>query len=118
MQEKTKRKIAIRKKRKDFTDIPLSVKQTVWLRDRGRCVICGNNYNTMPNAHYIPRSKGGLGIEQNIVTLCTGFTENKCHHRMDHTIERKALLKVVKEYLESQYPDWDEEKLYYRRRND
>ena len=62
-------------KRSKATDIPMSVKQKVWERDKGMCVVCGNNYNVMPNAHFISRSKGGLGIEQHIVTLCTQFTQ-------------------------------------------
>lgn len=31
--------------------------------------MCGSSY-AMPNAHYIARAQGGLGIEENIVTLC------------------------------------------------
>ena len=74
----------MKSKRTKATDIPQSVKQKVWLRDNGCCVICGNNYNVMPNSHYIKRSHGGLGIEQNIFTACTNFTSKKCHERWDH----------------------------------
>lgn len=62
-------------------DITQRVKKIVFARDKGKCIICGNTYNVMPNSHYIPRSKGGLGIEQNIFTACTNLTENKCHLR-------------------------------------
>lgn len=98
-------------------DITQVTKLEVWERDNGRCVICGNMYNVMPNAHYIPRSKGGLGIPQNIVTLCTELTENKCHRRYDFGSreEREELGGKIREYLQSKYPDWDEEKLYYRK---
>ena len=54
-------------KRSQATDIPMSVKQKVWERDGGRCIICGNAYNVMPNAHILSRAKGGLGIETNII---------------------------------------------------
>ena len=64
----------MKSKRSKATDIPMSVKKKVWERDCGRCVVCGNHCNVMPNAHYIPRSKGGLGIEENIITLCTELT--------------------------------------------
>ena len=61
----------MKSKRAKALDISKQVKEIVFARDKGKCVVCGNSYNVMPNAHYIPRSKGGLGIEQNIVTLCT-----------------------------------------------
>lgn len=98
-------------------DITQITKLEVWERDNGRCVVCGNMRNVMPNAHYIPRSKGGLGIPQNIVTLCTELTENKCHRRFDFGSreEREEIGGKIREYLQSKYPDWDEEKLYYRK---
>lgn len=98
-------------------DIPWNVKIKVWERDNGCCVVCGNNYNVMPNAHYIPRSRGGLGIEQNIVTLCTELTENKCHRKFDFgtAIEREYIGDKIREYLKSKYPDWKEEDLYYHK---
>ena len=104
-------------KRAKACDISREVKQKVWQRDRGRCVVCGNNYNVMPNAHYIPRSKGGLGIEQNIVTLCTELTENKCHRKFDFGSkeEREEIGGKIEAYLKNQYPDWNEEDLYYKK---
>ena len=66
--------------------IDKSTKIAVSLRDNGRCILCHSTQG-LPNAHYIPRSKGGLGIEQNIVTLCPD-----CHYRLDQTTERKNLL--------------------------
>ncbi len=106
----------MKSRRSKATDIPQSVKEIVWARDKGRCVVCGNNYNVMPNAHYISRANGGLGIEQNVVTLCTNFTENKCHYRYDFgsRAEREEIGEKIESYLKSQYPDWDKEKLKYR----
>lgn len=103
-------------KRSQATDISMSVKQRVWERDGGRCVVCGCS-TAMPNAHYIPRSKGGLGIEENIVTLCTSMTPNHCHERFDKGTqkEREQLRKIIKNYLKSQYKDWNEEKLIYKK---
>jgi hypothetical protein len=71
----------------------------------------------MPNAHFISRSKGGLGIEENVVTLCTSFTENKCHYKFDFGTreEREEIGSRIEEYLKSKYPNWDKEKLTYRR---
>lgn len=105
------------KKRTKATNISKEVKEKVWIRDGGRCVVCGNNYNVMPNAHYIPRSKGGLGIEENIVTLCTELTPNKCHRKFDfgNRKERLEIKEKIKNYLSSKYDDWNEEKLIYRK---
>lgn len=95
----------------------MKVKEKVFARDKGKCVVCGNSYNVMPNAHYISRAKGGLGIEENIVTLCTEMTLNKCHRRYDFGSkeERKKIGGIIKKYLQSKYNDWNEEKLIYKK---
>jgi 5-methylcytosine-specific restriction endonuclease McrA len=107
----------MKSKRSKATDIPMSVKKKVWERDKHRCVLCGNYCNVMPNAHFIPRSKGGLGIEENIITLCTELTPNKCHRRYDFGTkkEREQIREQLKNYLKSKYENWNEEDLIYKR---
>ena len=107
----------MKSKRAKATDIPMSVKKKVWERDGGRCVVCKNCYNVMPNVHFLPRRKGGLGIEENIVTLCTELTKNKCHRRYDFGTkeERLEIKEKIKSYLQSKYDDWDEDKLIYKK---
>lgn len=107
----------MKSKRTKATSISKAVKEKVWERDGGRCVVCGNNYNVMPNAHYIPRSKGGLGIEENIVTLCTELTPNKCHRKFDFGTkkERLEIKEKIREYLSSKYKNWNEDNLIYRK---
>ena len=65
----------------------------------------------LPEAHYVPRSKGGLGTEQNVVTLC-----RDCHDRFDHgdTDTRRWMDRVIRDYLKEQYPDikYPEERYY------
>lgn len=90
-------------------DISKKVKDHVWERDGQACILCGNR-EAMPNAHYIPRSHGGLGIPENIVTLCL-----KCHNQYDHTTERAAIGERIRAYLYQIYPAWDETKLVYRK---
>ena len=109
--------MAYKSKRAKATDISAKVKKAVWERDNGRCVVCGNSYNVMPNAHYIPRSRGGLGVERNIVTLCTNLTPNKCHYRFDFGTkdQRQQIHDIIKRYLQSKYDDWNEEDLYYKK---
>lgn len=107
----------MKSKRTKATDIPMRVKRKVFERDNGRCVVCDNCCNVMPNAHYIPRRKGGLGIEENIVTLCTELTHNKCHRKYDFGTknEREKIKKIIKKYLKSKYENWNEENLIYKR---
>ena len=90
------------------TSIPAAVKQAVWERDGGRCVLCGRSGN--PWCHYISRAQGGLGIPKNIVTLC-----DPCHRRLDQSADRAALKEVLANYLRSKYPGWDETKLIYKK---
>lgn len=87
--------------------IPPKVKERVLSRDKW-CVWCGRP--GAPNAHFISRAQGGLGIEENILTLCTG-----CHRRYDQTTDRAKMREFFKEYLKSRYPEWDESKLYYKK---
>lgn len=103
--------------RSKATDISMNVKEKVWERDKHICVVCGNNYNVMPNAHYISRTKGGLGIEQNVVTLCTELTKNKCHRKYDFGTkeERERIGLKIKKYLQSKYDNWNEEDLIYKK---
>ena len=89
--------------------ISRKVKEAVYRRDGGYCVLCGSPYG-LPNAHYIARSQGGLGIEENVVTLC-----EQCHWEYDQSYKRKALREKLRAYLQNNYPDWDERKLIYRK---
>lgn len=93
-------------------DIPQRVKAAVWERDGGRCVLTGETFTAAPNAHFISRAKGGLGIEKNIFTATI-----EAHRRFDSggREEREAMREQVKEYLQSKYEDWDESKLVYRK---
>lgn len=87
-------------------------KEKVWERDGGRCVWCGTAFFVNPEAHYIPQSKGGLGIEKNILTLC-----RQDHDRYDNgsALARKAMREYFREYLSRKYPDWNEDDLIYRK---
>lgn len=97
----------MKSKRTKACDITKEVKDRVWERDEGRCILCGS-HQAMPNAHFIPRSAGGLGIEENIVTLCM-----ECHERYDHTTDRKNIEKLIRKYLKSHYPEWEKLNLIY-----
>ena len=91
------------------TSIPINVKIKVWDRDSHCCIICGSP-DASPNAHYIRRSQGGLGIEQNVVTLCP-----RCHDRFDNGHFRNEYGQIIKDYLDMWYPDFPDKQRVYRK---
>ena len=99
----------MKSKRSKATDISQKVKLTVWERDGHRCVFCGNTY-AMPNAHIVSRASGGLGVEQNIITLCW-----QCHERMDHTTDRDKYIKWAKAYIAGKYGEFNESEVIYKK---
>lgn len=98
-------------------EISFDVKMKVIKRDKGRCVYCGDSKHAEPNAHFIPRSEGGMGIEENVVTLCNNNSENKCHFKFDFGTaeERQAIGEKIKEHLLKSYPNWSEEKVKFKK---
>lgn len=98
-------------KRAKACAIPTAVKKKVWERDDHRSIFSGMP-NAFPECHYVSRAKGGLGIEENI------FTATREEHRLFDSgpIEvRREMKKQAEEYLKSMYPDWNPEKLVYKK---
>lgn len=100
-------------------EIPLKVKRAVAERDsvdgHPCCIYCGkpaptSNPLAFSNAHYISRAQGGKGIEENILTL-----DWECHLRYDQSTYHDEMQGVFRGYLKNIYPDWDEEKLIYKK---
>lgn len=101
------------------TAIPERVKDTVRKRDGGNCIICGRSGG--PHCHVIRRSAGGMGVEENIVTLC-----DRCHYTFDEGLyikdlkplgfhSREEVKAFIYEYMEALYPGWTPEKVTYRK---
>lgn len=103
-------------KRAKALAITRTVKETVMERDGG-CVWCRltgirTGLPAYPEAHYIPRSRGGLGVEENILTLCRPH-----HYQYDNGSknQREKMRNLFRIYLMNKYPEWDEKKLYYHK---
>lgn len=77
-------------------------------RDNYSCIFCGKPGRG--EAHFINRSQGGLGIEQNIVTVC-----RYCHNQMDNGQATKLYRDKAEQYLKSKYPEWDKSALVYKK---
>ena len=99
-------------KRSKACEIPQEVKKIVWLRDEEKCVCC-KKWVPMyyANAHFIKRSQGGLGIPENIVTLCP-----KCHWEEDLGLNTKIYEEAIENHLKGIYgANWDKSKLVYKK---
>lgn len=99
--------------------ITIAVKEMVAERDSFDgwpcCLLCGtpapaNDILAFSCAHYISRAQGGLGREDNILTLCP-----ECHRRYDQTTDRAKLQPFFERYLREHYPNWNEENLVYKK---
>ena len=101
----------MKSKRTKALEIPKEVKIKVYERDDHHCILCGRMVDAS-NAccHFVARSQGGLGIEQNILTLCSD-----CHFRFDNTDLRQELKERFRKYLNSKYENWNEQDLYYNK---
>lgn len=93
-------------KRTKACAISKKTKERVYKRDMGACIFCGAP--GLPEAHYIPRSHGGLGIEQNIITACRA-----CHDKLDNSTQRQQMLPKAAAHLRRHYPDWSEQNLIF-----
>ena len=95
----------------DLTEISPKVRKRVQDRDswegRNCCIYCGNPYGVEQH-HFVERSRGGMGIEQNLVSLC-----HRCHQRL-HSGETE-IKNFCWEYLQEKYPGWEEKDLIYRK---
>ena len=108
-------------KRTKALAIPKSVKEAVYRRDNGICVLCGSP-SGQPCCHVIRRSQSGKGIERNIVTLC-----NLCHRAYDEGaglwrfgsgVTRDTLYCRLVAHLKGFYPDWNREDMVYKKGED
>lgn len=97
-------------------------RKKIYERDRHQCIFCRAEYHMNSTTemgyqldgimHYISRSQGGLGIEQNGALGC-----HYHHELMDNGSKglRKEMREIMKGYLSGMYQDWNEKDLYYNK---
>lgn len=93
-------------KRTRACNISQKTKKIVFQRDHGQCIFC--KQKGLPEAHVVSRAHGGLGVPQNIITVC-----RKCHNKLDQTTARVYMIPVANYYLHQKYPNWSPSKVTY-----
>lgn len=91
-------------KRSKACDISPKVRAAVKERDGGRCIYCGSP--AIQIMHFVKRSQGGLGIEQNLACGCIE------HHQLQESGDEGAN-RYLRWYLSHHYPNWSEKDLVY-----
>lgn len=95
-------------KRTKALQIPPGVKRIVYDRDGGRCILCGAPGD--PVCHVISRAQGGMGIKENVCTLCF-----ECHSAYDQGPFRESMRENIIDYMKTKYPGWDAKNVIYRK---
>ena len=100
-------------------EIPPKVKKAVAERDSINgypcCLWCGkpaptSNIPACSCAHKLRRSRGGKGVETNIVTLC-----ERCHKKFDGSDESRAIMDFIYQYMKLHYGNkWSIEAQKYK----
>lgn len=75
------------------------VREIVKERDGQMCILCPSKADDF--AHIIEKSAGGLGIEENVASLC-----RTCHTKYDRYINREWYENKIAEYMNNQYENW------------
>lgn len=98
--------------------------EEIFIRDNYTCIFCKINYKMPINynitelkikdpMHYIPKSRGGLGIRKNGACGC------RYHHNMYDNAKSKTtkeeMKKIFKSYLKNIENNWKEEDLKYNK---
>lgn len=100
--------MALKSKRSKACAVSPEVRKRVLERDGHKCVRCGRSF-CLQIAHYIPRSLGGLGIEQNLVTLCL-----ECHTK-EHNELHNEIDEMMRLWLENLYPNFTDNERRFKK---
>lgn len=107
-------------KRSRLCEFSAKEREKIHKRDNETCLFCRLGYHMSSQAgigdlqiaHFVARSQGGMGVEQNGALLCI------YHHQMldnGNLGNRHEMETLFREYLKSFYPDWSEDSLKYNK---
>lgn len=102
----------MKSKRAKAVEFSAKTRKIIKERDGYQCICCGSS-SMLSIAHMIPRSKGGLGIEQNGALLCA-----ECHFIADQGRdygERYRINQALRNHLQELYPDFKDQDRVYRK---
>lgn len=88
-------------------EISPKVREKVLDRDEF-CILCGKV--GIPNSHFVAKAQHGLGVEQNIVTMCVN-----CHDKWHTSGDQAEMKERVREYLEKHYPGFPDADRVYKK---
>ena len=105
-------------KRARKAEYPAKVRKKIHSRDHESCFFCSREYHMeyacggLQVMHIVPRSQGGLGVEQNGVLGCAGH-----HDLMDNGNKglRPEMIGMLEDYMKRKYPGWNRESVTYRK---
>lgn len=115
-------------KRTKALEITLETKRKVWERQKGKSLFAPYSPISVEECccHFIPRSQGGLGIEENIFGCVQKPWMNEHAvfdgnvllsksnaHKMN--ITQEEMRSVVRNHFIINYPGWNESKLKYKK---
>lgn len=86
-----------------------AAKAEVIERDGGKCILCGDEENICIE-WFIPQTRLGLGIPQNMACFC-----HRCKFTRDNKRFQQLINNAFKGYLKVYYNDWDETKIVYEK---
>jgi predicted restriction endonuclease len=93
-------------------DITPKVRATVLRRDSHRCIYCHTPYALQLAHVFYNRSHGGLGVVENLVTLCI---EHHCAMDNGKIEKSKPVRDVCESYLRGRYYGFDFDSLKYKK---
>ncbi len=114
--------MGIRGKRKPAhcTEYTKKAREAIYRRDGDACFFCLRGYHPAPQGmcgarevmHIVPRSRMGMGVEQNGVCGCSW------HHAMMDNGNRglgPEMVGMLEEYMRGMYPGWTRESVTYKK---
>lgn len=113
----------MKSKRTRALEISKEVKERVWERQNGRSLFAPYLPISVEECccHYIPRSQGGLGIEENIFGCVqrpwiNEHQEFDLHRNVNNLTNEEARI-VVENHFKRNYRNWNKEELRYSKWN-